>query len=90
MRQFSADALTSSILAQNAVALVGTLKKCLLQSLDTKSTYLSGEPKDREVLWKKPRGGLPGIEGGSLLFRCLKGAYGLVDAVRKWWLALCS
>lgn len=54
-------------------------------TLDCKFASLTGKPHDRDLYVRPPKDGLPGSPLGSLL-KLVKGAYGLREAPRLWYL----
>ena len=59
--------------------------------LDVSTAFLTGMALDREVFARAPKEGLPGVNGFPPilpygLLQILKGAYGLTDAPRLWYL----
>ena len=56
-----------------------------LQTFDVKTAFLSGKDNDRELYFRPPKEGLPGVPPGSLI-KIIKGVYGLKEAPRLWYL----
>ena len=56
-----------------------------LGSFDCKTAFLTGKAHDREIYCRPPKEGLPGVVPGSLI-KIIKGAYGLREAPRLWYL----
>ena len=82
---FRTDAPTCSQLAFHQLCSQAVLKKRRLGSFDCKTAFLTGKDQDRDIYCKPPKEGLPGVEPGSLL-QLVKGAYGLREAPRLWYL----
>ena len=67
------------------------LRLCFLSSaqfgdiFDVKTIFLSGKDHDRELYFRPPKEGLPGVEEGSLI-KIIKGVRGLKEAPRLWYL----
>ena len=61
------------------------LKKRRPGTFDCKTAFLTGKEHDREIYCRPPKEGLPGVAEGSLL-KLVKGAYGLREAPRLWYL----
>merc|ERR1712012_1002763 len=56
-----------------------------LGSFDCKTAFLTGKGHGRDIYCYPPKEGLPGVAPGSLL-KIVKGAYGLREAPRLWYL----
>ena len=61
------------------------LKRRRLGVFDCKTAFLTGKGHDRDIYVRLPKEGLPGVDTGSLL-KIVKGAYGLREAPRLWYL----
>ena len=48
------------------------------------AAFLNGDPLDRELYLRQPRGGVADLQPDQL-FRVKKGIFGLPDSPRKWW-----
>ena len=57
------------------------------KTFDCKSAFLTGKQTDRELYVKPPKEGLNGVPWGSLI-KLIKGAYGLREAPRLWYLRI--
>ncbi|CAE7414743.1 RE2 [Symbiodinium sp. CCMP2592] len=51
---------------------------------DITAAFLNGDPLERELYLRQPRGGVEGLLPEQL-FRVKKGIFGLPDSPRKWW-----
>ena len=60
-------------------------KKLKLGTFDCKTAFLTGKEHDRDIYCLPPKEGLPNVPDGSLL-KLVKGAYGLREAPRLWYL----
>ncbi len=84
---FRTDASTASQLAFHMLCSLAARRNWKLTSFDVKNAFLSGENTDREIYCQLPREGLPGVAPGSLI-KLVKGAYGLREAPRLWYLRI--
>ncbi len=84
---FRTDAPTASQLAFHMLCSSAVRKKWKLRSFDCKTAFLTGEAHNRELYVRPPREGLPGVPPGSLI-KLIKGAYGLGEAPRLWYLKI--
>ena len=82
---FRTDAPTCPQVAFHLLCSQAVLKKRKIGSFDCKTAFLTGKGHDRDIYCRPPREGLPGVEPGSLL-KIVKGAYGLREAPRLWYL----
>ena len=82
---FRTDAPTCPQLAFHLLCSQAVLKKRRLRTFDCKTAFLTGKDQDRDIYCKPPKEGLPGVAPGSLL-KLVKGAYGLREAPRLWYL----
>ena len=62
-----------------------------METFDVKTAFLSGKELGRDLYIKAPREGLPAVAGWPALepfrlIQVLKGAYGLTEAPRLWYL----
>ena len=88
---FRTDSPTTSPLAISLCVTVAVSKKWEGVTFDVSTAFLSGQPTTRKVYIRAPKEGLPAAEGqpkvapGRLL-EIVKGAYGLSEAPRLWYL----
>ena len=82
---FRTDAPTCPQMAFHLLLSYTVRRKWKLGSFDCKTAFLTGKGHDRDIYCYPPREGLPGVEPGSLL-KIVKGAYGLREAPRLWYL----
>ena len=82
---FRTDAPTCPQLAFHMLCSQAVLRKRKLGTFDCKTAFLTGKEHDRDIYCRPPKEGLPGIKPGSLL-KLVKGAYGLREAPRLWYL----
>ena len=82
---FRTDAPTCPQIAFHLLCSQACLKKRQLGTLDCKTAFLTGRKHDRDIYCRPPKDGLPGVAPGSLL-KIVKGAYGLREAPRLWYL----
>jgi len=88
---YRTDAPTTSWLAVLTMVSVGLSMNMSGFIFDVTAAFLSGMSMTREVYVRAPVGGLPAAEGHPAigperLLRVLKGAYGLTEAPRLWYL----
>ena len=88
---YRTDAPTTSLMAVMVCATIAVAMKWTGMTFDVSTAFLSGLAMTREVYAKAPREGLPAAEGWEAvpsyaLLRLLKGAYGLTEAPRLWYL----
>ena len=57
------------------------------EGFDVEAAFLTGKKMSREVYFKPPKGGLPGLPAGCLL-RAVKGLFGVPEAPRLWYLEI--
>ena len=82
---FRTDAPTCPQVAFHLLCSQAVLKKRRLGTFDCKTAFLTGKEHDREIYCRPPKEGLKGVPEGSLL-QLVKGAYGLREAPRLWYL----
>jgi hypothetical protein len=82
---FRTDAPTAPQLAFHLLMSYAVRFKWRLRTFDVKTAFLSGKEHNREIYMRPPPDGLPGVAPGSLL-KIVKGAYGLREAPRLWYL----
>ena len=82
---FRTDAPTCPQIAFHLLMSMAVTKKRRIGSFDCKTAFLTGKGHDREIYCRPPKEGLPGVAPGSLL-KIVKGAYGLREAPRLWYL----
>ena len=82
---FRTDAPTCPQLAFHMLCSQAVIKKRRLKTFDCKTAFLTGKEHDRDIYCRPPKEGLPGVPPGSLL-KLVKGAYGLREAPRLWYL----
>ena len=82
---FRTDAPTCPQVAFHLLCSMAVRKKLRLGTFDCKTAFLTGKEHDRDIYCRPPKEGLPGVEPGSLL-KLVKGAYGLREAPRLWYL----
>ena len=88
---YRTDSPTTSWLAVLTMISVALCNGMMGSVFDVKTAFLSGSPLDREVYVRAPADGLPAADGHAVtapyaLLRILKGAYGLSEAPRLWYL----
>ena len=88
---YRTDSPTTSWLAVLIMISVALCNGMMGSVFDVKTAFLSGLPLDREVYVRAPADGLPATDGHAVtapyaLLRVLKGAYGLTEAPRLWYL----
>ena len=90
---FRTDAPTTSPLAVMVCATIAIRLDCSFEVFDIMTAFLSGMRMDRELYVRAPKEGLPSPPGSGwpdvrpyALLRLLKGAYGLTEAPRLWYL----
>ena len=87
---YRTDAPTTSGLAVLTCAAIAASLEWPGEVFDVHTAFLSGKPIDREVYVRAPKEGLGGNETDKVrpyaLLRLLKGAYGLTEAPRLWYL----
>ena len=79
------DAPTCPQMAFHLLLSYTVRRKWKLGTFDCKTAFLTGKGHDRDIYCYPPKEGLPGVEPGSLL-KIVKGAYGLREAPRLWYL----
>ena len=57
------------------------------EGFDVEAAFLTGKKMQREVYFKPPKGGLPGLPPGCLI-RAVKGLFGVPEAPRLWYLEI--
>ena len=82
---FRTDAPTAPQLAFHLLCSYAVRRQWWLRTFDVSTAFLSGKAHNREIYMRPPTDGLPGVPPGSLL-KILKGAYGLREAPRLWYL----
>ena len=82
---FRTDAPTCPQVAFHMLCSQAVLKRRRLGVFDCKTAFLTGKTHDRDIYCRPPKEGLPGVLPGSLL-KLVKGAYGLREAPRLWYL----
>jgi hypothetical protein len=82
---FRTDAPTAPQLAFHLLMSYAVRRRWRLRTFDVKTAFLSGKSHNRDIYMRPPKEGLPGVPPGSLL-KILKGAYGLREAPRLWYL----
>ena len=83
------DSPTGDVDAHNLVFSWCASNKVKIHSADISSAYLQGKQNDRVILYRIPKGGIPGegIEEGSVIAARVP-IYGTKDAGRGFWLRL--
>ncbi len=84
---FRTDAPTASQLDFHMLCSLASRRNWKLTSFDVKTAFLSRENTDREIYCRLPREGLPLVAPRSLI-KLVKGAYGLREAPRLWYLRI--
>jgi len=89
--EFRTDSPTTSALAIAMCTSIAASLGWPGQTFDVATAFLSGEKTDRQVYIRAPRDGLPAIEGMTAVtplqvMEVVKGAYGLAEAPRLWYL----
>ena len=82
---FRTDAPTCPQVAFHLLCSQAVIKKRKLGTFDCKTAFLTGREHDRDIYCKPPKEGLPGVPPRSLI-KLVKGAYGLREAPRLWYL----
>ena len=82
---FRTDAPTAPQLAFHLLMSYAVRRQWHLRTFDVSTAFLSGKAHNREIYMRPPPEGLPGVPPGSLL-KIVKGAYGLREAPRLWYL----
>ena len=90
---FRTDSPTTSTLAVRVAAVISVAMDWNFEVFDVMTAFLSGKELDRELYVRAPKEGLPSPEDTGWpsihpykLLRLLKGAYGLTEAPRLWYL----
>ena len=88
---YRTDAPTTSLLAVFTTATLAISMGFNLLTFDVSTTFLSGQELKRDCFVKVPKEGLPQVDGmprlaGLTILQVLKGAYGLTEAPRLWYL----
>jgi len=88
---YRTDAPTTNHLSVVMCAVIAISYGFDLETFDVMTAFLSGMKMTRELYTKAPAGGLPGTESTPAvkpfgLLKVLKGAYGLTEAPRLWYL----
>jgi len=88
---YRTDAPTTSALAVYVAAAIAMAYGWIGEVFDVMTAFLTGKELTREVYARAPREGLPATKGQPrvkpyALLRIWKGAYGLTDAPRQWYL----
>ena len=88
---YRTDAPTTSHLAVMMCAIVSVALEWSLETFDVTTAFLSGMAMSRELYTKAPAEGLPATDSTPTiapysLLKVLKGAYGLTEAPRLWYL----
>ena len=89
--EFRTDSPTTSTLAVQVAATIAASKDWEGETFDVSTAFLSGKETDRNVYIRAPKDGLPSVEGQKgikplAVLELLKGAYGLAEAPRLWYL----
>jgi hypothetical protein len=89
--QFRTDSPTTSTLAVQVAASIAASYGWLGETFDVSTAFLSGKETNRAVYVRAPVEGLPATNGHPMvpagrLLEVLKGAYGLAEAPRLWYL----
>ena len=82
---FRTDAPTAPQLGLHILLSKAVRNRWRLRTFDVKTAFLSGEEHGREIYFRPPREGLPGVPPGCLI-KVIKGIYGLKEAPRLWYL----
>ena len=82
---FRTDAPTCPQIGLHLLFSYAVRRKWRLKTFDVSTAFLSGKHHNREIYMRPPPEGLPGVPPGSLL-QIVKGAYGLREAPRLWYL----
>ena len=87
---YRTDAPTTSGLAVYVAASIAVSMGWTGELFDVATAFLTGKKLDRELYARAPKEGLPAVKNVKVapyaLLRVLKGAYGLTDAPRLWYL----
>ena len=89
--EFRTDSPTTSTLAVQVAVSIAVSKRWPGETFDVSTAFLSGKATSRQVYVRAPAEGLPAVEGEKAvrprgLLEILKGAYGLAEAPRLWYL----
>ena len=89
--EFRTDSPTTSTLAVQVAVRIAVSKSWPGETFDVSTAFLSGKETSRQVYVRAPTEGLPAAEGEKSvrprgLLEILKGAYGLAEAPRLWYL----
>jgi hypothetical protein len=89
--EFRTDSPTTSTLAVQVAVSIAVSKSWPGETFDVSTAFLSGKETSRQVYVRAPTEGLPAAEGEKSvrprgLLEILKGAYGLAEAPRLWYL----
>ena len=89
--EFRTDSPTASALAISVCTAIAVSLGWQGQTFDVAIAFLSGEKTERQVYIRAPREGLPAAAGTDSISplrikEALKGAYGLAEAPRFWYL----
>ena len=83
------DSPTAGLMAFHVLLAVASHFGWHLDNFDVEAAFLTGQKMQREVYFKPPKTGLPGLPPDCLI-RAVKGLFGVPEAPRLWWLELIS
>ena len=78
------DSPTCETEAVNLICSFAASRKLTIKSADITNAYFQGEELDRLLLFKQPKGGLPGVPDGACMIARVP-VYGTKDAGRGFW-----
>ena len=81
------DSPTFGLVAMNILLAIAAHFQWDLGSFDVESAFLTGRLMEREVYFRPPPEGLPGLPPGCLI-RAKKGLFGVPEAPRLWYLEI--
>ena len=82
---FRVDAPVAPQVAMHLVFAIAASKRWTVGTFDVSSAFLTGNDHERQLYFRPPKEGLPGVPDGSLI-QVKKGLFGLREAPRLWWL----
>ena len=82
---FRVDAPVAPQVAMHLVLAIAASKRWTVGTFDVSSAFLTGNDHERQLYFRPPKEGLPGVPDGSLI-QVKNGLFGLREAPRLWWL----
>eukprot|EP00435_Cladocopium_sp_Y103_P019044 s2967_g4.t1 len=89
MIEMSVDAPTANRHSVLLAILVALARGWLISIGDIRSAFLNGVEAPRQLFFRQPVRGIPGLQAGQLV-EILKGVFGLSTSPKLWWLKLSS